>query len=79
MWSNAFEVTFLLTAGQEVRESLQIQLAKLGESLTIAGAIPVFKVHIHTDDVNAVLEAAGTFGEVSMVTTTELAEFISGQ
>ena len=75
----AFEVTFLLTAGQEVRESLQIQLAKLGESLTIAGAIPVFKVHIHTDEVNAVLEAAGAFGEVSMVTTTELAEFISGQ
>lgn len=74
-----FEVTFLLTTGQDIREQLQHQLSTLGDSITIAGTTPVIKIHVHTDDVQSVIELGHSFGEVSMVTTTALSEFIQQQ
>ena len=72
-----FEVTLLVTTSQEIRTLLRDALSSLGESLTIAGSAPEFKVHIHTDEVEAVIHAASLFGEVSLITTTSLPEFIT--
>ena len=74
-----FEVTYLLTTGQDIRGALQSQLSELGDSITIAGTIPVFTVHIHTDEVQSVIDVGHSLGEVSMVTTTALSEFITQQ
>jgi uncharacterized protein len=72
-----FEVTLLVTASHDIRTNLRDALASLGESLTIAGSSPEFKVHIHTDEVEAVIHATSVLGEVSLITTASLAEFIA--
>ncbi len=72
-----FELTLLLTSQHDAREVLKTSLSGLGESLTIAGAAPNFKIHIHTDLVDQVLNTVGALGEVSMVTTTPLPEYIA--
>jgi hypothetical protein len=72
-----FELTLLLTSQRNSRELLKTSLSELGESLTIAGAAPEFKIHIHTDLVDQVLNTVGALGEVSMVTTTSLPEYIA--
>lgn len=70
-----FEVTLCLNTEQDAREMLKSVLAELGESITIAGASPEFKVHIHTDSVEQVLAKISTIGEVSKIFTTTLPEF----
>ena len=72
-----FELTLLLTSQRDARELLKTSLSELGESLTIAGAAPEFKIHIHTDLVDQVLNTVGALGEVSMITTTSLPEYIA--
>jgi len=72
-----FELTLLLTTQQDARLLLKTSLSELGESLTIAGTCPEFKIHIHTDLVDQVLNTVGALGEVSMVTTTSLPEHIA--
>ena len=73
------ELTFLLTTSRDVRDSLRDALATLGESLTIAGSTPEFKVHIHTDHVDDVITAVQSLGSVSMITTSSLSEFVTKQ
>jgi len=73
----SFELTFLLTTSKDAREQLRVALAELGESITIAGITPEFKVHIHTDEVSRVLDVAESLGAVSMITTTSLAGQLS--
>ena len=70
-----FELTLCLYAEQDARPVLKSTLAGLGESLTIAGAAPEFKVHIHTDSVDEVLAEISEIGAVSKITTTTLPEF----
>jgi dihydroxyacetone kinase-like predicted kinase len=70
-----FELTLCLYAEQDARQVLKSTLAGLGESLTIAGAAPEFKVHIHTDSVDEVLAEISEIGVVSKITTTTLPEF----
>lgn len=72
-----FELTLLLTSQHDVRGLLKTSLSELGESLAIAGAPPEFKIHIHTDLVDEVLNSVGALGTVSMVTTTSLPEYIA--
>jgi len=72
-----FELTVLLTTKQDARAQLKSSLSELGESITIAGASPEFKIHIHTDLVDQVLEAIGVLGKVSMIETTSLTEYIT--
>lgn len=72
-----FELTVLLTTQIDAREILKTSLSELGESLTIAGAAPEFKIHIHTDSIDQVLAAVGALGEVSMLNTTSLPEYIA--
>ena len=69
-----FELTLLLTTRQDARDILKTSLSKLGDSLTIAGVAPEFKVHIHTDSVDEVIAIVKSLGEVSMVNRTTLAE-----
>jgi uncharacterized protein len=69
-----FELTLSLKTQHNAREALKASLCDLGESLTIAGAPPEFKIHIHTDSVDEVLNAVAALGEVSMVGTTSLTE-----
>ncbi|MBU6347229.1 MAG: DAK2 domain-containing protein [Actinomycetales bacterium] len=78
-----FELTFLLTLepdGNEVETEFQSALKQLlssaGESLTIVGAAPKFKVHIHTDDIESVITAVEQVGQVSQISTSELSEFV---
>jgi hypothetical protein len=72
-----FELTLLLTTKSDAREILKTSLAELGESLSIAGVAPEFKIHIHTDSIEKVLDAVGVLGEVSMLNTTSLPEYIA--
>lgn len=72
-----FELTVLLTTNIDAREILKTSLSELGESLSIAGARPEFKIHIHTDSIEQVLAAVGSLGEVSMLNTTSLPEHIT--
>lgn len=72
-----YELTLLLTTKHDVRESLKTALAGLGESVTIAGATPEFKIHIHTDSVTEVLAEVATLGEVSMISQTTLPESVT--
>ena len=72
-----FELTVLLTTHVDAREVLKTSLSELGESLSIAGARPEFKIHIHTDSIEQVLAAVGSLGEVSMLNTTSLSEHIT--
>lgn len=73
----AFELTLLLTTQQDARAELKTSLSELGDSLTIAGASPEFKIHIHTDLVEQVLNTVSALGEVSMIDTSSLTEYIA--
>jgi hypothetical protein len=55
----AFEVVFLLEgAGAEAVDVLRGRLDALGDSLVVVGGDGLWSVHVHADDVGAVVEAA---------------------
>lgn len=67
------EVHFLLQASDDQINPLRAQLLTLGNSLVIAGdGVGEVNVHLHTDDVPAVLAVASAAGSVRCVRITEL-------
>ena len=47
------------------REELRVRLEELGDSIVVAGAGAVTRVHVHTDTPDAVFAIAAEYGEVS--------------
>nr|WP_190200995.1 DAK2 domain-containing protein [Streptomyces djakartensis] len=53
----AFEVTYLLEAGDEAVDRLRERLDGLGDSLVVVGGDGLWNVHVHVDDAGAAVEA----------------------
>lgn len=70
----AFEVQFMLTdASQDDIATLRTRLDDLGDSVVIVGRDGLHKVHVHVNDVDAVLAAAELAGETDQMSVTEFA------
>ncbi|MHB9858801.1 DAK2 domain-containing protein [Streptomyces sp. YIM S03343] len=54
----AFEVIYLLEAGDEAVARLRERLDGLGDSLVVVGGDGLWNVHVHVDDAGAAVEAA---------------------
>ncbi|MFH8365355.1 DAK2 domain-containing protein [Streptomyces sp. NPDC018031] len=53
----AFEVIYLLEAGEEAVDRLRARLDALGDSLVVVGGDGLWNVHVHVDDAGAAVEA----------------------
>ncbi|MBQ0984474.1 DAK2 domain-containing protein [Streptomyces sp. F63] len=53
----AFEVMYLLEAGDRAVETLRARLDPLGDSLVVVGGDGLWNVHVHVDDAGAAVEA----------------------
>ncbi|MFI8520575.1 DAK2 domain-containing protein [Streptomyces sp. NPDC085481] len=53
----AYEVIYLLEAGDAAVERLRARLDELGESLVVVGGDGLWNVHVHVDDAGAAVEA----------------------
>jgi DAK2 domain fusion protein YloV len=70
-----FEVQYLLDARSEVISPLREMLASRGDSVVVAGTGEgTWNVHVHTDDVGAVIEAGIALGTPRQVKVVALAE-----
>ncbi|WP_460447235.1 DAK2 domain-containing protein, partial [Angustibacter aerolatus] len=71
------EVMFLLDADEPAVAALRARLAELGDAVVVVGGDGLWNVHVHTDDVDAVLaagEAAGRPHEVRVTTLVPAGE-----
>ncbi len=69
-----FEVMFLLDAQDSAVRPLRAQLGALGDSLVVVGGDGLWNVHVHTDDVGAVIEHAIAAGRPYRIRVTWLRE-----
>jgi DAK2 domain fusion protein YloV len=72
MASFGFEVQYLLEAGDEEVSGLRSVLAGLGTSLVVVGGGGVVKVHVHTDQPGAAVEAALDAGRPRQISISSL-------
>lgn len=71
----AYEVMFLLAdTDQDAVRALRSTLGALGDSLVVAGASPLWSVHVHTDDVAAVVNAAVEAGRAHRFSVSRFAD-----
>ncbi len=68
----AFEVIYLLDSSGDRIDELRRLLAECGSSVVVAGADPVWRVHVHTDDVGCAIEAGLAVGKPSKIRITDL-------
>lgn len=73
----AYEVMFLLDAGDEQIPELRRSLAPLGDSLVVVGGDGLWNVHVHVDDVGAAVEAGIEAGRPHRIRVTHFAEQIA--
>jgi len=64
--------TFLLEGDAVDAGRLEDELDELGDSLLVVGELPVFKVHVHTDDPGAALSAAVAMGNIDRVEIADM-------
>jgi DAK2 domain fusion protein YloV len=65
----AYEVQFLLDAGEEPVQKLRAELARMGDSLVVVGTgEDLWNVHVHVNDVGAALEAGIEAGRPHRIT-----------
>ncbi|MGI8613167.1 MAG: DAK2 domain-containing protein [Nocardioidaceae bacterium] len=69
-----YEVMFLLDAADDRIPALRSALADLGESLVVVGGDGLWNVHVHVDEVGAVLERALEAGRPYRISVTHFAE-----
>lgn len=74
-----YEVQFLLDAPDNAVAALKKTLAGLGDSLVVVGGHGLHNVHVHVNDVGAVLEAAVKAGRPHRVAVTRFADQIAWQ
>ena len=70
----AYEVMFLLEAAADAIPGLRETLRPLGDSLVVVGGEPTWNVHVHVDDVGAVLEAAVAAGRPYRIRVTHFGD-----
>ena len=70
----AYEVMYLLDAGDDRIPTLKKTLAGLGDSLVVVGDEGLWNVHVHVDDVGAAIEAGIEAGRPHRVRVTHFAE-----
>ena len=70
----AYEVQFLLDAGEPDVRLLTARLRELGDSLAVAGAEGTWNVHVHVDDVGAAVEAGIEAGRPHRIAVTRFAD-----
>ncbi len=63
------QTELICTLGAQQVGGLAEQLRDLGEHVVVAGTAPLWSVHVHTCEVEAVLEVVGRFGSVEQVST----------
>ncbi|MEW1548590.1 DAK2 domain-containing protein [Streptomyces tsukubensis] len=69
----AFEVIYLLEAGDPAVAVLRARLDALGESLVVVGGDGLWNVHVHVDDAGAAVEAGVEAGRPHRIRITHLA------
>ncbi|WP_328865277.1 DAK2 domain-containing protein [Streptomyces sp. NBC_00304] len=69
----AFEVIYLLEAGDEAVERLRARLDVLGDSLVVVGGDGLWNVHVHVDDAGAAVEAGVEAGRPYRIRITHFA------
>lgn len=69
----AFEVIYLLEAGDPAVARLRARLDALGESLVVVGGDGLWNIHVHTDDAGAAVEAGVEAGRPHRIRITHLA------
>ncbi|MEU3227653.1 DAK2 domain-containing protein [Streptomyces sp. NPDC006976] len=69
----AFEVIYLLEAGDEAVERLRTRLDGLGDSLVVVGGDGLWNVHVHVDDAGAAVEAGVEAGRPYRIRITHFA------
>lgn len=74
-----YEVTFLLDAPDERLPRLKAELAELAESVVVAGGDGRWRVHVHTDDVEAAVLAGEQVGRPHGVNVSRLESAPSGE
>jgi uncharacterized protein len=68
----AYEVMYLLDAGDEAVRTLRAALDALGDSLVVIGGDGLWNVHVHVDDPGAAVEAGIVAGRPHRVRITHL-------
>ncbi|MCX2181622.1 DAK2 domain-containing protein [Streptomyces sp. SKN60] len=66
----AYEVIYLLEAGDEAVDRLRGRLDALGESLVVVGGDGLWNVHVHVDDAGAAVEAGVEAGRPYRIRVT---------
>ncbi|MFF0272925.1 DAK2 domain-containing protein [Streptomyces sp. NPDC094447] len=69
----AYEVIYLLEAGDEAVDLLRSRLDALGESLVVVGGDGLWNVHVHVDDAGAAVEAGIEAGRPHRIRITHFA------
>ncbi|AWK10942.1 dihydroxyacetone kinase [Streptomyces spongiicola] len=69
----AFEVIFLLEAGDDAVARLRARLDALGDSLVVVGGDGLWNVHVHADDAGAAVEAGVEAGRPYRIRISHLA------
>ncbi|MFJ4922619.1 DAK2 domain-containing protein [Streptomyces sp. NPDC088725] len=69
----AFEVIYLLEAGDDAVARLRERLDAIGDSLVVVGGDGLWNVHIHTDDAGAAVEAGVEAGRPYRIRVTHFA------
>ncbi|WP_392672838.1 DAK2 domain-containing protein [Streptomyces sp. LN785] len=69
----AFEVIYLLEAGDEAVDRLRTRLDGLGDSLVVVGGEGLWNVHVHVDDAGAAVEAGIEAGRPYRIRITHFA------
>jgi len=75
----AYEVMYLLEAGDEAVASLRTSLASLGDSLLVVGGDGLWNVHVHVDDVGAAVERGIEAGRPFRIRVTHFADQVSAE
>jgi DAK2 domain fusion protein YloV len=68
----AYEVMFLIDAGDEEMTKLRAELDRLGDSLVVVGGDGLWNVHVHTDEAGPAIEAAVRAGRPHGIRVTYL-------
>jgi len=68
----AYEVMYLLDAGDDEAARLRVGLAERGDSVVVVGGSGLWNIHVHTDDVGAAIEAGMTAGRPYRIRVTDL-------
>jgi uncharacterized protein len=73
----AYEVMYLLDAGDDAIPELRMRLQDLGDSLVVVGGEGLWNVHVHVDDVGSAVEAGIDAGRPRRIRVTHFAEQVT--